>query len=264
MAEPYLVLCERWWQSWLAGTPPASPAVRRQFDVDAAPEPYLPFDPGADPLVVLTTNPGATMPHQRRDEILAGGSVVTPSMRYAEAAEALSRFYVAHLRGPAAHRIAAQQALARESGYSGVLQVECCPWHSAQLPGKTGIAELLARDPDLAAYAEALRGFLAARPVLAISAVSSRATLASPDLELSPWLRWQRDFLDLRQDRAELVPLVRKAGRVTAAALVDRRGPGVKALVLMMGGNHLPGASGRALLANALRPGVSQAPGGGE
>jgi hypothetical protein len=76
----------------------------------------------------------------------------------------------------------------------------------------------------------ALRRFLAEIPVLALSAISSRADLRSRDVLLSPWLSWQHDLLGLRQDRSDLVPLVEKGSKVTAAALVDRTGPRVKAL----------------------------------
>jgi hypothetical protein len=249
---PYLELCERWWQSWLAGEARASAQIRARYDLDAAPEPYIPFKPGENPLVVLTTNPGATMPHQLRDRILAGQSVLTPTMRYAEAADALSRFYVANLTGAAALRIAAQRALASKVGYTGVFQVECCPWHSAQTPGKAEIVKLLTADAVLSEYIQALSGFMAPRSVLVISAVSSRADLSTPDLPLSPWLQWQRDLIGMRQSDAEMVPLVWKGERVTSAALVDRTGAAVKVLLLMQGGNHLPGPHGRAILAAAL------------
>jgi hypothetical protein len=173
-------------------------------------------------------------------------------MRYAEAAEALSRFYVAKLTGAAAHRIAAQRALALKAGYTGVFQVECCPWHSAQTPGKAEIVKLLAADAALSEYIQALSGFMAPRSVLVISAVSSRADLSTPDLPLSPWLQWQRDLVGLRQSDAEMVPLVWKGERVTSAALIDRTGAAVKVLLLMQGGNHLPGPDGRAILVDAL------------
>lgn len=51
--------------------------------------------------------------------------------------------------------------------------------------------------------------------------------------------------------RAEVVPLVEKQEKVTCAALVTANPP--KAVVLMMGGNHLPGESGLRLLSAALR-----------
>jgi hypothetical protein len=139
-----------------------------------------------------------------------------------------------------------------KAGYSGVFQVECCPWHSARTPGKAEIVKLLAADASLSQYVQALSAFMAPRPVLVISAVSSRADLSTPDLPLSPWLQWQRDLIGLRQADAEMVPLVWKGERVTSAALVDRTGAAVKVLLLMQGGNHLPGPHGRAILAAAL------------
>jgi hypothetical protein len=248
----YFRLCEQMWQQWLAGEPTATEAVRRSFDLDAAPEPYLPFQPGDIPLVVLTTNPGATMPHQRREQIMENRSVLTPQMPYAEAAEVLSRFYCDHLSGQAARRIAAQRELARKSGYSGVLQVECCPWHSAALSGKTAFMKVLAGDDALMEYVSALRTFLEPQPVLVISAVSSRDSLDAARLSLSPWLDWQLRLIALQQAKAERVALVSKGVRVTCTALVDRSGPAVKAAVLMQGSNQLPGPAGRETLASAL------------
>ena len=92
--------------------------------------------------MVLTTNPGATLPFQRRAEILAGQSVVGPHVPYAAAASAFASYYARELTGPARRRLRAVQQLAALASYEGVLQVECVPFHSPDLPRK----DMLLRD----------------------------------------------------------------------------------------------------------------------
>src|SRR5687767_6566060 len=75
----YAEHCESMWKSWITGTLRASEFLRSRFDMDAAPEPWLPFGGTGRRLYVLTTNPGATLPLQRRDEILTGRSPVMPT-----------------------------------------------------------------------------------------------------------------------------------------------------------------------------------------
>ena len=56
----------------------------------------------------------------------------------------------------------------------------------------------------------------------------------------------------LDTSKALFVPLLEKKGKVTSAALVGQLEGNPKALVLMMGGNHLPSEAGLRTLANAL------------
>lgn len=250
----FLEYAEDLWARWLDGPMEVSPKLAGLFELDACPEPYLDFDAGDHPLVIVTTNPGAPMTHQMRAAILDGRSPVDPAMSYDQVARALADFYRANLRGAAGRRISAQLEVARAAGFDGVLQVECCPWHSADLPRKSRFLELLPSDPELVMYESKLRDFLAARPALAVSAVSSRATLHPDALELSPWLAWQAEILGLIPERSTFVPLVRKENRVTGVAVVSgASGSASKALVLMMGSNSFPGPDGRDTLARALQ-----------
>lgn len=250
----FLGYAEDLWTRWLNGPVEVSPELASLFELDACPEPYLDFDAGAHPLVIMTTNPGAPMPHQMRAAIHEGQSPVDPSMSYAEVARAMADFYRAHLRGAAARRISAQLEVANAAGFDGVVQVECCPWHSADLPNKSRFLKLLLSDPELAAYESKVRDFIAECPAVAVSAVSSRATLQTGALELSPWLAWQADVLGLGPKPRIVVPLVRNENRVTGAAVVSAESGGAtRALVLMMGSNNFPGQEGRDSLARALR-----------
>ena len=56
MANAYRDFCDALWRSWLAGTLDVSPSLHRDFDLDAAREPYLAFCAGARPLVAVAAS----------------------------------------------------------------------------------------------------------------------------------------------------------------------------------------------------------------
>lgn len=251
MNDPFVTLCESLWRDWLDDRLPATVEIARRFDLAALPEPYLRFG-GDNPLYVLTTNPGGTLPQQRRAAVLAGQSPAQRTMSYAEVARAFAAHYEQTLKGPARTRIRAFRRLAEGLNLDGVFQVEACPFHSSSLPGKDFVVDLIAADPQLARYAEAVRTFLRTRPTVILSAISTREALG-PGLRLSRWLEWQVGLVGLDMRSTRFVPLIEKGGRPTCGAFVSGHGSDAKALVLMMGGNHLPGEQGLARLAAGMR-----------
>lgn len=245
MPDTFIPYCESLWQAWLQGQIAVSPLSASAFDLDAAPEPYMSFRAGASPLIALTTNPGTTMDHQRRASVQIGAGPINATMSYAAAASALGAFYEDknNLKGPANRRIAALQSLAGLLGRDGVLQVETCPFHSKAFPGKAAFLTSLESDRMLAEYVDRVRSFLRDRPVVIVAAVSIQASLG-PSIQLSGWLSWQAELAGLGRASARFAPLVERAGKVTCGALVSGEADSAKALVLMMGGNHLPGSRG--------------------
>jgi hypothetical protein len=252
MAEDYIGFCERLWRDWVQH----QVTVPRVFDRNAAPEPYLCFGVGAEPLVALTTNPGATMPHQRRRRVQAGDGPLCEKDEYAEAARKLGDFYETYLTGHARHRIAKLRMLSTCIGYKGVLQVELFPFHSRSLRMSTKNALLNATKTDrgglLGCYVEHLREFLRDRPVVSPQAVSTLASLRLETPKSFPWLTQVAKVAGLDLNDVEFVPLVEKGSKTTAAAWVAKKGIR-KALVLMMGTNNLPAYEGLGVLAAALR-----------
>jgi hypothetical protein len=251
--DPYLQFCETLWRDWLAGAVDPSECSGNEFDLDAAPEPYLSFDAGAQPLVALTTNPGATMLHQTRAAVQLGQGPLRNGDDYVTTARALGSFYESRLAGPARTRIAALRSLSSILGTDGVLQVEACPFHSPFLARKEALLRTIGRGGLLGQYADRLRGFLQPRPVVVVSAVSSRAPLSNATLKPSPWLAWKSSVAGIDLAAAEFIALTTKANATTSGALVSGRGGVAKALVLMMGGNHLPAQRGLRVLADALQ-----------
>jgi hypothetical protein len=247
----FISFCESLWRAWLNATLDLPGLPGTLFDLDAAPEPYLSFGSGRKPLIALTTNPGATMAHQRLEAVRAGSGPLGAAMDYATAARALAAYYERELGGAARNRIAAMRRLASLLDADGVLQVEVSPFHSRSLPKKSALLKTIVGGGWLADYAEHLRTFLRPRPVLLLSAVSTNVLL-QPSLTLSPWLQWKASIAGLRLERADFVPLVTKGTKTTAAGLLSLEGNVPKALVLMMGGNHLPAEAGLRVLAAAI------------
>jgi hypothetical protein len=253
MADGFIVFCEELWCSWLVRDLRVSSFVHERFDLDAAPEPYVSYSAGQRPLVALLTNPGATMPHQRRKAVEAGEGPLRPSLKYATAAERLGKFYESRLsKKTAGRRITALQKLSKLLGCDGVLQVDAIPFHSASLPGKGKLLAKVSADALLRRYAEHVREFLKRRPVVVVAAVSTRCSLDA-GVALSPWIEWQAELAGVEVTSAESVSLVTKGSKTTASALVSSVNGVSKVLVRMMGGNHLPGDKGLRTIADTFR-----------
>lgn len=243
ITEAYFAFCEsELWRPWIA----QRLIVPLSFDADAAPEPYVSFSSGTTPLVALTTNPGATMPHQTRAAVQIGDGPLSEADEFVEAARKLGRFYEQELAGrPAGRRISGLRNLSCLLGNDGVLQVEACPFHSASLPGKNAFLREAEENELLTRYHEFLARFLRNSPVVIIQAS------AKPECPTSPWLKWITKLGGLDLNAAEFVPLVGKGSKTTVGAWVSRHTP--KALVLAIGGNNLPGDEGLRKLAARLR-----------
>lgn len=254
MKSDYLEFCECMWENWRAGRLRASKFVESHFDLNAAPEPYIAYNCGRNPLVVLLTNPGRTKPCQKRRAVRAGKGPLSDSMQYRRAAKSLGDYYQQpdSLKTTPRRRIENLLSLAKQAAFDGVMAVECCPFHSASLPKKTQLLSEFSSDRLLGDYARSLEEYLRTRSVLIVSAVSTRSPLSGAS-KLSDWLRWQTERAGINTQSALFEPLVTKGRKVTAAALVHRVGGATKALVRMMGGNHLPGEVGRTKLADLLR-----------
>jgi len=258
MVEDYTVFCEKLWRSWLDDnlTAPqlaASSFTRRVFDLNSAPEPYISFGAAAKPLIVLTTNPGAPMPHQCRAAVRAGRGPLSESDKYAVAASKLGDFYEdpTRLTGQAQQRIRKVRKLCSLLGCDGVLQVEACPFHSPSLPQKRVLSQEIPKDELLGRYAECLRTFLRDRPVVCVQAASTRFSLGPTTPKESSWIKWIADIAGLDLDDAKFVALLMKNSKTTAGAWVSKVGVR-KALILMMGTNNLPGDESLAYLAAEL------------
>jgi hypothetical protein len=252
IARTYIDFCETLWSDWCASrlTLPTGPADC--FQLDYAPEPYLRFGEGTKPFCVLFTNPGAGMPHQRRELVMSGKSCMGCQMPYREASIALAEFYKQLPSGHAKRNIEAMDHIRQVLGADCIIQFESLPFHSGSLPRKAEIPYIVERTEILNRYASVLAGALKNLSVMALSAVSSRRPISKSSVSDSPWLLWQASLLGIVPARLTLIPLVETRGNTTSAFLCQRSPHGPRGFVLTMGGNTFPGTRGQEILAHAL------------
>ncbi|MDZ4688313.1 MAG: hypothetical protein SH850_24840 [Planctomycetaceae bacterium] len=249
MTDEFIPFCEELWRSWLSNKLDLEAIRNLSFDLEAAPEPYISFDDGGNPLVALTTNPGASIPQQQRASVRSASGPLDERDTYALTAKKLGAFYAgehAPISATARQRIRALNALARDVGLDGVLQVEACPFHSPTLSmgRKRAMLKIIQKGGFLSQYTERLQAFLQGRTVVIVSAVSSRESLKK-STSLSDWVRWKASIAGLDLNQASFLELVKNpAGKTTAAAHLTCVNGISKVLVLMMGGNHLPAETG--------------------
>lgn len=256
MAHAFLSYCDQLWKNWLRGEQVASSFLMSKFDLNAAPEPYISFDCGANPLIVLTTNPGTTLPFQLRDAVLSGSGPINQDMEYSEASRALGRHYRVILKDlriglDAARRIDSFLMLSKWLGTDGVLQIETCPFHSARFPGKSAALRSFRRESVMTEYLDHLREYLRDRCVLILSAGPTQGSLSS-ETQLNDWLTAQVQLSNLQWDRVSFTPLLLKNGKATCGSYITNTNGVTKCLVLMMGGNRFPGEAGLSALRDAL------------
>jgi len=257
MANNYIDLCESLWRDWLGESLDVSSSIESTFDLQAAPEPYVLFNAGMQPVVFLLTNPGQTMSHQLQENVKKDDvGPLTRNINYATAAQNLGVHYQTELIKPgnqAGHRIVRMLELSRLVGAHGVINVETCPFHSHSLPNKMKLLKESTQVGFMKTYVQSLQTYLTEKPVVIVSAVSSKESLHG-ETKVSEWLAWQAQIAGLNFAAASFTPLVKKGDKTTCGAFVST-GVGVratKALVLMMGSNNLPGDEGLKLLADAF------------
>jgi hypothetical protein len=224
-------------------------SVPEPFDRDAIPEPYVYFRPdNNDPLIVLTTNPGATMCHQCRLAVKHGSGPVRETQTYDAAARELGQFYEKELgRRPAGVRIRKMLCLSEMMQLNGVLQVEAVPFHSPSFPQKRTFLRGCAGTEPFFSYAEALTALLHDCRVVAIQASNKPERNPSE----SDWLSWIARTAGLDTTSAQSHALKQTKGKSTVVAWTSPNRQ--KAIVLSVGGTWLPSRDGLRMLAEVLR-----------
>lgn len=268
--QDYFTLCEQLWRDWLraesskafAKETGLSQLAGKPFDFAFAPEPYLRFSvtdkstSDKKPLHFLFTNPGGGRRHQRRRRILNGKSCITDDTSYDVASRELGSFYRAKLKRTAHHRIEAMIRVAHDTGHDSALQFESIPFHSESLPGKRKLPDLMKKSGFLRDYADSLAATLEGKSVICLSAVPTSRPITVRTVA-QEWLRFQAELIGIQEvERLKIASLVRKKRRTTCAFLYESNGDSIRGFVLMMGGNHFPGADGLKKLADVINAAV--------
>lgn len=230
----YKDLCEQLYRRW-RDDPREFADFDSDFNVLSLPEPYFPLGEGSNPLVVLNNNPGGVLDFQGHKKIL---QEFADSVSYAEIAEILRRKYSGPQRiisGSANARNKQIMGIARALGHDCVENVETFFLHSSGFDKKTFIRHYL-EHADVVAYHEALRGYLADRPVVIVAAVASGKSLSKDTLAESRWLQIQASLAGLEVAASTLQPITKIDDKMTSGAFRA----GSKILLCTMGNNNIP------------------------
>ena len=244
MDKEYIEFTEELHKKWIDDTLELDEKVKKDFQVDYLPEPYLDFDCGTNPLYILTTNPGGGMQMQKRDVIVSNDSEsgIVKDDKYSEVAKKLANFYIDILKGSAAgRRIDKMLELASQSNFDGVFQVESYPFHSATLPNKKQFLKIMKNDSFFIEYTDLLQKLLSNKTTIVISATGTQKSISINNIRNNVWLKWQSEIIGIEYiDNLTLIPLVTKADKITSAFLYEKQNNIVKGFVLAMGSNNLP------------------------
>ena len=230
----YKVYCESLYRDWLTSLLNVSSLTKDIFQMNYLPEPYLVYSSGEEPLFFLTTNPGASLPFQHRDNY-------SKNSKYKQISQELVHIYRKKLKGTTAgRRIEGIEYLKQQSGFDGLIQVESCPFHSKNLPNKKTLPSLIENEPVLSRYTEQLKYELQEKSVIALSAVSTRVEISESSIKGNIWLSWQAELIGFNFNNINIIPLAKKESRTTSAFLYSKDNGSVKGFILVMGGNNIP------------------------
>ena len=232
----YLDFCEELFQNWLNHRLDLSD-FDADFQVEHVPEPYYILKEGKKPLYVLNYNPGEGLPQQTRKSILAH-----PHDSYCAVAKRLSEFYRNEFTGKAIKRNEKILKFAKAMGYDGVVCVETFFLHSANWPidKKMAFVESSRKNKLVQKYNRVLKNFLKSKPVLRVSAVSTKKIINLKNRKTfsNVWVKYQNDIMGVDLNSMTFVPIPPKGkGRVTSCIYVGKK---EKYVSFMMGGNNLP------------------------
>lgn len=230
----YKDLCERIYRDWRSD-PVRFSDFDSDFNVFSLPEPYYPLKDGERTLVVLNNNPGGALPFQHYSEICRK---FTDKSTYADVAKWLMGKYVGEdsvIGGASKTRNERIIEVAEALGFNGVENVETFFMHSRAF-NKTRFLKDLQEKSWVVKYKEALSSYLAEHPVAIVAAVGSGDSLTPESLAQSDWILYQAGIAGLNLDRANLIPITEKSGKVTSCLVQYKN----KHLICMMGSNNIP------------------------
>ncbi len=250
----YFDYCEELFNRFLTGGEMLPPEIGAAFQLESCPEPYLLSGEAADPLCFLTTDPGpARNIHDRNRVIGCRETPLAGHCGYMENAARLTAHYVDEAGSSLSQRLIKQIKTAGKLGASGMLELHCLPFRSDWPPTEAEAGAAIDGAPQLATYHEHLRGYLAARSVVALAAVPADKPIADGTLE-QPWVARLGGLIGFSRERWVRVPLSAD-GAPQAALFLSAEGSLLKGICCLQGAADWPEGAGMArLVANLERP----------
>lgn len=245
--QNYYGICENIFKEFIISGKVNTNYKKDIFTTDACPEPYLIFKnnnvtkSNGRQLVFITTNPGEADEYHLHSNITSNNEVYTPfnsKETYINNSKELAKYYEKNLIGTSKARINHMRYIAEELGYSEFIQIECIPFHSANLPEKK---ELNFIDnyvkTELKWYVDSLEKFIEDKDVIIISAAKP-----SDISDLTPWSSFQCDLVGINIKTAKDIALTMKENKVTGTSFITKNNNNIKAIILRMGANDVPNA----------------------
>lgn len=222
--------CERIFEEWMKGSRKWD-AFGRDFLPDHLPEPYYTIREGKRVLYVLNYNPGCGLAIQSRDDIRKHDH-----RSFGSVSARLSNYYMNDLRGAARNRNEKILQLARALGFDGVKCVETFYLHSAKFDANMYLKRY-GNNETVIEYIGLLTDHLRDKPVVAIGAVGSNATLESLTNGSNAWLAFRSRIIGLDLANSQFLRITEKNNRATSGFFI---GKNRKIASVMMGSNNLP------------------------
>jgi len=237
----YKDLCEEIYREW-RHYPGHFSDFDSDFNLFSLPEPYFPLRDGGNEIVVLNNNPGGVLDFQLHSAILREvGDLET----YQDVSRRLQDKYTGEDRviSSAAHaRNERVKDVADALGHGGIENVETFYLHSSSFDKKRFLKQYRTH-PMVVAYTDALRAYLARRPVVIIAAVASSESLTSRTIAASEWLCFQAGIAGFEIAKAKREAITKKSHKTTSG--VFRYGD--KTLICTMGSNNIPKDAGNVI-----------------
>lgn len=241
--------CEDLFKKWTLKTEVYT-EFDKSFDMEALYEPYLLINLDEDcdinieeilrdPLYVLTTNPGGTMSELQLEEgfkhFLSEKGRSLENITYQEVAALLGREYQTRKDIPnATRRIKKMIYLAKKLGKTGIIQIECIPFHSKKLDAKIKKRFAL-KYIKHNIYTEYLS---LVKDILKDSATVGTQSFGDNNTD-SEWLCLIKELMDLKNN--EKISLKVLNGKTTIYKMVNKeQNKPFKALTLVQGNNNFP------------------------
>lgn len=231
----YFKFCEVLFEEWRKHQFKEDKILHNLFEMNFSPEPFFEIRNGDNPLYLLLTNPGSGMEFQHIDN--------RNESSYLDFSKRLAGIYTSNEfkngKGSrnAYRRINKSLELSNYLGFNSLVNIETIPFHS-EILSKNKALEAIGKSYTLYSYQNVLKNHLVDKPVLIVSACSSKQSISKNTLSSSKWLNYQCDLANINIEKLEMEPLTRKYDKITSALF--KNSTQHKYIVVTMGSNNLP------------------------
>ncbi len=230
----YKNFCEQIYLNWRE-SPTNFDEFSKDFQNNYLPEPYYSIRVGNNPLFILNNNPGGSLSFQEHSLFL---KTFPNASTYTDVSLWLMDKYTGNnaiIGGAAKTRVNRITQIAATLGYDGVENVETFFLHSNSFSKKMFLKKF-SQNNTVNQYINTLTAYLIDKPVLIVSAISSKNSLNLLEVSNNSWIKYQAEIAGLNLKEASFYGITSKNQKITAGLIKHRN----KFLVCTMGSNTIP------------------------